>query len=98
MRKTFIAGLLTVCLGVFLCACASAAQADSAIQPEGEETMHDPYTTDTKITDVINDPAFGEYGRLIFPVNEGYYSGDTLGQLQLSNPNPNQSFPPQTRL
>ncbi|MCM1166884.1 MAG: alpha/beta hydrolase [Lachnospiraceae bacterium] len=42
------------------------------------------YTLNTRISDVINDPVFGEYGRLIFPVDEGYYSGDTLGNLRLT--------------
>ena len=42
------------------------------------------YTVNTKISDVINDPVFEEYGRLIFPVDAGYYSGDTLGELQLT--------------
>ena len=37
------------------------------------------YTADTKIADVIADPTFGDFGRLIFPVDSGYYSGDTLG-------------------
>ena len=32
MKKTFVTALITVCLGVFLCACASVAQADSAIK------------------------------------------------------------------
>lgn len=43
-----------------------------------------PYTADTPISDVISDPVFEEYGRLIFPVNSGYYSGNTLGDLQLT--------------
>ena len=42
------------------------------------------YTADTKIADVQSDPVFGTYGRLIFPVNEGYYSGTTLGELRLT--------------
>ena len=42
------------------------------------------YTTETRIADVINDPAFDGYGRLIFPVNSGYYSGNTLGDLRLT--------------
>lgn len=33
---------------------------------------------------MISDPAFGSYGRLIFPVDSWYYSGDTLGDLQLT--------------
>ena len=42
------------------------------------------YTQDTRIEDVIHDSIFGDYGRLIFPVNTGYYSGDTLGELGLT--------------
>ena len=42
------------------------------------------YTADTKISDVINDPVFENYGRLIFPVDKGYYSGNTLGELRLT--------------
>lgn len=44
----------------------------------------DPYTRSTRISDVTNDSAFGNYGRLIFPVNEGYYGGETLGDLSLT--------------
>lgn len=50
---------------------------------EGTDGMS-PYTSDTKITAVMDDPVFGDYGRLIFPANSGYYSGDTLGQLRLT--------------
>lgn len=42
------------------------------------------YTVDTRIEEVINDPVFGDYGKLIFPVESGYYSGDTLGELGLT--------------
>ncbi|MBQ6910081.1 MAG: hypothetical protein IJQ29_08170 [Synergistaceae bacterium] len=38
----------------------------------------------TKIKDVINNSLFGDYGRLIFPVNQNYYSGETLGSLSLT--------------
>lgn len=48
------------------------------------QTVSEPYTKDTRISDVMNDPVFGDYGRLIFPVNSGYYSGDTLGDLSLT--------------
>lgn len=41
-------------------------------------------TVDTKITDVMNDPVFGDYGRLIFPLNDSCWSGDTLGDLGLT--------------
>ena len=52
------------------------------------------YTADTLISDVANDPVFGDYGRLIFPADAGYYSGDTLGSLRLtwySNINPDKT-------
>lgn len=42
------------------------------------------YTVDTAISDVMNDPVFGDYGRLIFPADDWYYSGDTLGDLHLT--------------
>ena len=42
------------------------------------------YTGDARIQDVIGDPCFGDYGRLIFPVNSGYYSGETLEDLRLT--------------
>ena len=42
------------------------------------------YTADTKIADVIADPTFGDFGRLIFPVDSGYYSRETLGDLRLT--------------
>jgi len=42
------------------------------------------YTKENGIADVQNDPAFGDYSRLLFPVNSGYMSGDTLGSLRLT--------------
>ena len=38
----------------------------------------------TKIADVINNPLFENFGRLLFPVNEYYYSGETLEDLSLT--------------
>lgn len=48
-----------------------------------EKKKSEYYTVDSKITDVIQDVSFDDYGRLIFPMNEEYYKGETLGQLQL---------------
>lgn len=65
----------------------------NALETEYEETgddntvyadADDSYTATTAIYDVMNDPVFGDYGRLIFPVDNWYYSGDTLGDLQLT--------------
>ena len=49
-----------------------------------EDADMNAYTKNTPIQAVIHDPAFGDYGRLIFPVDEGYMSGDTLGSLRLT--------------
>jgi acetyl esterase/lipase len=52
------------------------------------------FTVNTKITDVISDSVFGDYGRLLFPADKGYYGGDTLGNLSLTwygNINPNRT-------
>ena len=43
-----------------------------------------PWNEYTTIREVTSYPAFGDCGRLIFPVDEGYYSGNTLGSLRLT--------------
>ena len=42
------------------------------------------YTGDSLFSDVIADPAFGDYGRLLLPANTGYYRGDRLNNLSLT--------------
>lgn len=42
------------------------------------------WNENTTIREVMTYPAFGDWGRLIFPVQDGYYSGDTLGRLRLT--------------
>jgi len=49
-----------------------------------EERTSSLYDRTTRISDVANDPVFGDWGRLIFPVNSGYFSGETLGDLSLT--------------
>ena len=90
MRKN--AAAVLVCIAVFLAGCSADMNSTESDEDfKGAETTvqtnpndAEPYTIDTKISDVINDPAFEDYGRLIFPVNSGYYSGDTLGELELT--------------
>ena len=50
----------------------------------GEDVNKDAFTKKTPISDVIDDPVFGDYGRLIFPADSGYMSGDKLGNLDLT--------------
>lgn len=84
MKTQMIAAVLT--LLITLSGCGEAVQPESsAVKEEGDGTVvNTAYTTETPIDTVKNDPAFGDFGRLIFPVDSGYYSGDTLGELQLT--------------
>ena len=42
------------------------------------------WNENTGIDEVIAYPGFGDWGRLIFPADEGYYSGSTLKDLRLT--------------
>lgn len=58
------------------------------------DQMTEPFTVSTPIQEVMDDPVFGRYGRLLFPVEDWYMSGDTLGELQLTwynNIDPNET-------
>lgn len=48
----------------------TACSQNAPMNPRQDYTQ--PYTRSSLIADVAADPAFGEYGRLIFPVNTGY--------------------------
>lgn len=90
MKRLAIGGM-AVCMMLLVSACAVSAGDETqdkseryTLETESQVDSGTMFTTETKITDVINDAAFGEYGRLIFPVNSSYYSGDTLGSLNLT--------------
>ena len=80
-NKVFMAVFL--CLILCLAGCGTERENEHAEASEDQNTT-EWFTEDTKISEVISDPAFGSYGRLIFPVDSWYYSGDTLGDLQLT--------------
>ena len=48
------------------------------------EPMTEYYNRQSPISDVINDPAFGDFGRLLFPADNSYWSGTTLEDLRLT--------------
>ena len=67
---------ITLCTAVFLMiGITGAASAENDMNKWNENT---------RIQEVMSYPAFVDWGRLIFPVNEGYYSGSTLGSLRLT--------------
>lgn len=98
MKRIITMGLLVTLIMTTFSGCGNRAQPKQEPQSDiGEEDLEDMgettqantaantfYTADTAISDVINDPVFGDYGRLIFPVDSGFYSGNTLGELQLT--------------
>lgn len=69
---------------------AQAAEPSEMTEPEPAtgsapaDEMAAPFDTSTSIQDVINDSVFGGYGRLLFPVDDWYMSGSSLGDLQLT--------------
>lgn len=42
------------------------------------------FTRSSPLNDVISHPVFGDFGRMLFPVNKHYYSGNTLGSFRLA--------------
>ncbi|MFR7971747.1 MAG: hypothetical protein ACLU8C_05080 [Lacrimispora saccharolytica] len=82
MKNTVFMAVL-FCLILCLAGCGTERENEHAEASENQNTT-EWFTEDTKISEVISDPAFGSYGRLIFPVDSWYYSGDTLGDLQLT--------------
>ena len=80
-----------LCLALSLTGCsaggadrAQTAQLEPAQQEPAQREPTGPFTADTPVEAVLQDEVFGDYGRLLFPVDTGYWSGDTLGELQLT--------------
>lgn len=42
------------------------------------------YTRSSTISEVVNDPSFGNFGRLLFPVQKEHLFGNTLEELQMT--------------
>lgn len=80
MKGDWIAALL-FCGMLLLAGCsAKAAPVDQQTKPQRMAA----FTRESRIEDVQNDPAFDGFGRLLFPTNTYYYSGDTLEELELT--------------
>lgn len=80
MKGDWIAALL-FCGMLLLDGCsAKAAPVEQQTKPQSMAA----FTRESRIEDVQNDPAFDGFGRLLFPTNTYYYSGDTLEELELT--------------
>jgi hypothetical protein len=78
MRK--LASLAAALLIVGLCGCAWI-RASSEQSGQRKEMAIEMVTASTRVTDVIKDPVLGDAARLLFPAEDWYWSGDTLGNL-----------------
>lgn len=91
MKKGFVVWL--VVLMIFSgCDKVKSGSADTGTSSEGETPGS--FNLSDAISDVISDPFFGDCGRLLFPTNDRYMSGDTLEDLQLTwynNIDPNET-------
>lgn len=76
--------LLLLCLMVCSALADTLTDQESMTEAAAMQTQRNDFDASTPIKDVVNDPAFGSFGRLIFPVDDGYYSGNTLGDLHLT--------------
>lgn len=100
MKRVIAMGILTLLFMTTLSACGNTGETkqdreaqdmlSGSVETEYEKEHMDnveisgSYTVDTTIAEVTGNPVFEDYGRLIFPVDTGYYSGNTLGELQLT--------------
>ena len=85
MKGTAIlASALCLALSLTGCRAGGAYSAQTAQQEPAQREPTGPFTADTPVEAVLQDEVFGDDGRLLFPVDTGYWSGDTLGELQLT--------------
>ena len=66
MKKTIF---LILSLSLMLITCTGCGESKSSAKKESAMQAETPFHLETKVVDVINDPAFRSHGRLIFPVD-----------------------------
>ena len=82
--RSMLRRLLPICIMAFVTGCGAESTAEEPGAMEESASSYEAYSLDTEIAEVTADPVFGDYGRLIFPVDSWYYSGSTLGNLSLT--------------
>lgn len=79
MKRFMLSVPLTI-MHMFLAGCGVGNNLDNT----GNQMANERFSVKTKISDVIMEPDFKDFGNLIFPVDSRYYSGSTLGELNLT--------------
>lgn len=81
MVKRILIFLLMGLLLIVMTGCSASGHDNMVEAAEDMETNSEMFTADTKVWDVIDDPAFGEYGRLLFPADKSISDDLTLGNV-----------------
>ena len=89
MKKATILFMMFLMISCFVgCSSENTTPAGSETENTAESQMEQmnlsSFDKNTRIADVISNSSFEDYGRLIFPADTGYYSGDTLEELRLT--------------
>lgn len=67
------------------CGCGEMSAAEEAhMEYPASDLTFTPVDRDTPIQAVMDNPVFGDYGRLLFPVESDWWSGETLEDLRLT--------------
>lgn len=83
MRKRVLFSVLgVICLSIVGCGATEDFEVNRRAEDVMEREEGQMFTEDTRVVDVINDPVFGEYGRLIFPVDRSVSDNLTLGEVE----------------
>lgn len=71
IRRLLSVRLIMLLFALSLSGCGRTEGSSAGLESESASTdSSDDYTLETKVVDVMEDPVFGDYGRLIFPVNK----------------------------
>lgn len=82
-RKIKNFGTLLMTLAVIAGICAATAESNTVQETEAT-AMVEPVDGSTPLEEIVSRSAFGDYGRLLFPADEGYASGSTLDDLYMT--------------
>ena len=81
----FLAAVLAASLGLGSAGCGRTSTAAGAhMEHPASDLTFTRAARDTPIQAVMDNPVFGDYGRLLFPVEPGWWSGETLEDLRLT--------------